>query len=47
MLIKKKFVVLAPTGVAAVNAGGVTIPLFKMPFRPILPDDEDLRGSHI
>ena len=46
--IKKKFVVLAPTGVAAVNAGGVTIhSFFKMPFRPILPDDEDLRGSRI
>lgn len=45
---KKKFVVLAPTGVAAVNAGGVTIhSFFKMPFRPILPDDEDLRGSKI
>ncbi len=45
---KKKFVVLAPTGVAAVNAGGVTIhSFFKMPFRPILPDDEDLRGSRI
>lgn len=45
---KKKFIVLAPTGVAAVNAGGVTIhSFFKMPFRPILPDDEDLRGSKI
>lgn len=45
---KKKYVVLAPTGVAAVNAGGVTIhSFFKMPFRPILPDDEDLRGSKI
>lgn len=45
---KKKFVVLAPTGVAAVNAGGVTIhSFFKMPFRPMLPDDEDLRGHRI
>lgn len=45
---KKKFIVLAPTGVAAVNVGGVTIhSFFKMPFRPILPDDEDLRGSKI
>lgn len=40
---KKKHIVLAPTGVAAINAGGVTIhSFFKMPFRPILPDDPDL-----
>lgn len=45
---KKKYIVLAPTGVAAVNAGGVTIhSFFKMPFRPILPDDEDLRANRI
>lgn len=45
---KKKYVVLAPTGVAAVNAGGVTIhSFFKMPFRPMLPDDEDLKGHKI
>ncbi|HIX27962.1 MAG TPA: AAA family ATPase [Candidatus Barnesiella excrementigallinarum] len=40
---KKKYVVLAPTGVAAINAGGTTIhSFFKMPFRPMLPDDPDL-----
>ncbi|MEG1615555.1 MAG: AAA family ATPase [Bacteroidales bacterium] len=40
---KKKFVVLAPTGIAAINAEGCTIhSFFKMPFRPILPDDPDL-----
>lgn len=40
---KKKHIVLAPTGVAAINAGGSTIhSFFKMPFRPILPDDPDL-----
>ncbi|MDO5569853.1 MAG: AAA family ATPase [Bacteroidales bacterium] len=39
----KKFVVLAPTGIAAINAGGVTIhSFFKLPFRPMLPDDPDL-----
>ena len=39
----KKHIVLAPTGVAAINAGGSTIhSFFKMPFRPILPDDPDL-----
>jgi hypothetical protein len=40
---KKEYIVLAPTGVAAINAGGVTIhSFFKMPFRPIMPDDPDL-----
>ena len=40
---KKRYVVLAPTGVAAINAGGSTIhSFFKMPFRPMLPDDPDL-----
>ena len=44
---KKKFVVLAPTGIAAINAGGVTLhSLFKLPFRPMLPDDPDLSLSH-
>ncbi len=40
---KKKHVVLAPTGIAAINAGGVTLhSFFKLPFRPMLPDDQDL-----
>lgn len=40
---KKKFVVLAPTGIAAINANGVTLhSFFKLPFRPIMPDDPDL-----
>lgn len=40
--IKKKFVVLAPTGVAAVNVGGMTIhSFFQMPLRPVPPDDPD------
>ena len=40
---KNKYVVLAPTGIAAINAGGVTLhSFFKLPFRPMLPDDPDL-----
>ncbi|MEP5339356.1 MAG: helix-turn-helix domain-containing protein [Algibacter sp.] len=35
----KRMVVVAPTGVAAINAKGVTIhSFFQMPFGPILPD---------
>ncbi|MDE6443276.1 MAG: AAA family ATPase, partial [Muribaculaceae bacterium] len=40
--LQKKYVVLAPTGVAAVNVGGVTIhSFFQMPLRPVPPDDPD------
>lgn len=40
---KKKHVVLAPTGVAAINAGGSTMhSFFKLPFHPLLPDDPNL-----
>ena len=40
---KKKHVVLAPTGIAAINACGVTLhSFFKLPFRPMMPDDPDL-----
>jgi tetratricopeptide (TPR) repeat protein len=43
---KKKHVVLAPTGIAAINAGGVTLhSFFKLPFRPLLPDDPDLSAK--
>ncbi len=39
---KKKFVVLAPTGIAAVNVGGQTMhSFFKIPLKPLLPDDPD------
>ena len=35
----KRLIVVAPTGVAAINARGVTIhSFFQMPFGPILPD---------
>ena len=41
----KRLVVVAPTGVAAINAKGVTIhSFFQMPFGPILPD-ADLNAS--
>lgn len=37
---RKKHVVLAPTGIAAINAGGSTLhSFFKLPFYPLLPDD--------
>ncbi len=37
----KRMIVVAPTGVAAINAGGVTIhSFFQLPFGPILPADE-------
>jgi tetratricopeptide (TPR) repeat protein len=45
---RKKFVVLAPTGIAAVNAGGVTLhSFFKIPFKPLLPDDPDFKVSRL
>ena len=37
---KKKYVILAPTGIAAINAGGQTLhSFFKLPFYPLLPND--------
>jgi len=36
----KRYVVVAPTGVAAINAGGVTIhSFFQLPFGPQIPED--------
>ena len=38
----KKLVVLAPTGIAAVNVGGQTLhSFFHLPFKPLMPDDPD------
>jgi GTPase SAR1 family protein len=38
--ISKRMIVVAPTGVAAINAGGVTIhSFFQMPFGPFIPND--------
>jgi len=40
----KRMVVVAPTGVAAINAGGVTIhSFFQMPFGPHIPQDTSLQ----
>jgi Flp pilus assembly protein TadD len=37
---RKKHIVLAPTGIAAINAGGSTLhSFFRLPFYPLLPDD--------
>jgi ATP-dependent exoDNAse (exonuclease V) alpha subunit len=37
---KKKHIILAPTGIAAINAGGSTLhSFFKLPFHPLLPTD--------
>ncbi len=42
----KRLVVVAPTGVAAINAKGVTIhSFFQMPFGPILPEESE-QGHH-
>lgn len=38
--VKKKHVVLAPTGIAAINVEGCTLhSFFKLPFYPLIPDD--------
>ncbi len=43
---KKKYVILAPTGIAAVNAGGQTLhSFFKLPFKPMLPDDPEVKDT--
>ena len=43
---QKRIVIVAPTGVAAINAKGVTIhSFFQMPFGPILPDTELISSS--
>ena len=42
----KNTVILAPTGVAAINAGGVTInSFFQVPFGPFVPNDSRLRST--
>ncbi|WP_303924857.1 AAA family ATPase [Draconibacterium sediminis] len=43
---EKNTVILAPTGVAAINAGGVTIhSFFQIPFGPFIPNDSRLRTN--
>lgn len=45
---KKKNVVLAPTGISAVNVGGQTLhSFFKIPFKPLLPDDPEFAPRKI
>ena len=45
---KKKRVILAPTGIAAINAGGSTLhSFFKLPFYPLLPNDMRYDRKHI
>lgn len=45
---KKKHVILAPTGIAAINAGGATLhSFFRLPFHPLLPNDSRYDHRHI
>ena len=45
---KKKHVILAPTGIAAINAGGSTLhSFFRLPFYPLLPNDARYDRRHI
>ena len=45
---KKKHVILAPTGIAAINAGGQTLhSFFKLPFHPLLPNDTRYNARNI
>src|SRR5437899_10994831 len=43
----KQMAVVAPTGVAAINAGGVTIhSFFQLPFGPFIPHSSDQKGRN-
>jgi len=43
---RKKYIVVAPTGIAAINAGGVTIhSMFGLPLRTFLPTTDRIDGS--
>lgn len=45
---KKKHIILAPTGIAAINAGGSTLhSFFKLPFHPLLPNDRQYSVRNI
>ncbi|WP_051291125.1 DEAD/DEAH box helicase [Pedobacter glucosidilyticus] len=42
--VSKNFLVVAPTGISAINIGGVTIhSFFQFPLRPLLPKDTDIK----
>ncbi len=46
--IKKKCIVLAPTGISAINVGGSTLhSFFKIPFHPLLPNDTSFSARNI
>lgn len=46
--IKKKTIVLAPTGISAINVGGSTLhSFFKLPFHPLLPNDIQYSVRHL
>ena len=50
ILIVDIHILLAPTGIAAINAGGSTLhSFFKLPFYPLLPDDPNfsLKGGKL
>ena len=43
---QKQHIVVAPTGIAAINAGGVTIhSMFGLPLRPFVPTTDRIDGS--
>lgn len=45
---KKKHIILAPTGISAINVGGSTLhSFFKLPFYPLLPNDTRYSISNI
>ena len=45
---KKKNIILAPTGIAAINVGGSTLhSFFKLPFHPLLPNDSKYNARNI
>ena len=44
----KNFIVAAPTGIAAINAGGVTLhSLFQLPFGSFIPSNDRIKESNI
>ncbi|PLX12841.1 MAG: helicase [Marinilabiliales bacterium] len=46
--LPKRMIVVAPTGVAAINAGGVTIhSFFQLPFGPIIPGHKESEAQKI
>ena len=45
---KKKFVILAPTGIAAINVGGCTLhSFFRLPFHALIPTDSRYNKRNI